>query len=47
MLRHCRVSVKDLNDVEHIVTVQAASLFEAVALGLTQTKKSEWVADSK
>ena len=45
MVRQRRVSVKDLNDVEHIVTVSANSLFEAVALGLVQIKKSEWVAD--
>ena len=45
MLRQCRVSVKDLNEVEHIVTVSASSLFEAVALGLGQIKRAEWVAD--
>lgn len=45
MLRQCRISVKDMNDVEHVVTVSASSLFEAVALGLAQIKKSEWVAD--
>ena len=45
MLRQCFVSVKDLNGVEHIVTVSANSLFEAVALGLAQIQKSEWVAD--
>lgn len=44
-LRQCRVSLKDLNEVEDIVTVSANSLFEAVALGLAQIKKNEWVAD--
>jgi hypothetical protein len=45
MLRQGRVSLKDLNEVEDIVTVSANSLFEAVALGLAQIKKNEWVAD--
>jgi hypothetical protein len=45
MSRLCRVSVKDLDDVEHTVTVTASSLYEAVARGLAEIKKHEWVAD--
>lgn len=32
--RSCRVSIKDIQGVEHAVTVTASTLYEAIALGM-------------
>ncbi|HKQ87892.1 MAG TPA: hypothetical protein VJS43_14115 [Candidatus Acidoferrales bacterium] len=42
--RSCRVTIQDLDNVEHTVQVTAASLFEAVALGIASLRAKEWVA---
>jgi phosphoribosylformimino-5-aminoimidazole carboxamide ribonucleotide (ProFAR) isomerase len=44
MVRTCRVSITDLENVTHTVEVTAETLYEAVALGLAAMKNSEWVA---
>ena len=44
-LKNCRVCVQDFDGTEHVATVTAGSLFEAVALGLTQIKKNAWAAE--
>jgi hypothetical protein len=43
-VRSCRVTVADMDGVAHTVEVTAATLFEAVALGLKQLQGNEWVA---
>jgi hypothetical protein len=43
MLRSCRVSIKDMQDISHTVEVTAESLYEAVALGLTAIRSGDWV----
>lgn len=42
--RSCRVTVKDMEGVEHTVTVTASTLYEAIALGLVSLRGEEWVA---
>src|ERR1700687_5869725 len=42
-LRSCLVSCRDLQGIEHIVTVTAESLYEAVALGLRIFRENAWV----
>ena len=37
-IRSCQVTIRDLEGVEHMVTVMAASLYEAVALGLASLR---------
>lgn len=44
MVRTCRVSITDLDNITHTVEVSAETLYEAVALGLVAIKDSEWVA---
>jgi hypothetical protein len=39
----CRVTVSDMEGVAHTVEVTAATLYEAVALGLKQLQANEWV----
>ena len=41
-LRSCRVIITDLEGVKHTAHVTASSLYEAVALGLTTVRDSEW-----
>ncbi len=41
--RSCRVTIKDLQGVEHTVT--ASTLYEAVALALASLHDEEWVAE--
>src|SRR6202007_3206119 len=43
-VRSCRVTISDLDGVTHTVEVTAATLFEAVALGLRQLQGNAWVA---
>jgi hypothetical protein len=43
--RHCRVTVTDMDEIEHTTQVSAASLYEAVALGLRAIKKSSWTGE--
>jgi hypothetical protein len=43
-IRSCRVTIADMDGVAHTVEVTAATLFEAVALGLKQLQANEWVA---
>jgi hypothetical protein len=42
-LKSCRVTIEDMEGVAHSVEVTAATLFEAVALGLKQIRGNEWV----
>ncbi|HXX20510.1 MAG TPA: hypothetical protein VEJ46_13990 [Candidatus Acidoferrum sp.] len=42
--RSCRVTVTDLEGVEHTTTVAAGSLYEAVARGLVALRRQEWIA---
>ena len=42
-LKSCRVTIEDMEGVAHSVEVTAATLFEAVALGLKQIRGIEWV----
>jgi hypothetical protein len=43
-VRSCRVTFQDLDGVSHTVEVTAATLYEAVAQGLTALRGNEWVA---
>jgi hypothetical protein len=43
-VRSCRVTIRDMDDVDHTVQVTAATLYEAVALGLKSIAGEEWVA---
>jgi hypothetical protein len=42
-LKTCRVTIHDMEGVEHTVEVTASTLYEAVALGLRQIRGSDWV----
>jgi hypothetical protein len=42
-VRSCKVTIEDLNGVSHTVEVTAASLYEAVALGMAAIRGDEWV----
>jgi len=42
-VKSCRVTIQDMEGVAHTVEVTAASLYEAVALGLKQIQGNEWV----
>ena len=43
-VRSCRVTITDLEGIAHTVDVTAASLYEAVALGLAAIRSDDWVA---
>jgi hypothetical protein len=43
-VRSCRVSIRDLNGVDHTVHVTASTLYEAVALGVHSLAGDQWVA---
>jgi hypothetical protein len=43
MVRNCRVSVTDTEDITHSVEVSAETLFEAIALGLAAIRGKDWV----
>lgn len=42
-VRSCRVTVADIDGVNHTAQVTASTLFEAVALGLAAIRGSDWV----
>lgn len=42
-VRSCRVTLKDLDGVQHTVEVTAETLYEAVALGLVAVRGNDWV----
>jgi hypothetical protein len=44
-VRFCKVTIQDLNGVTHAVNVTAATLYEAVALGVAAIRTDEWVTD--
>ena len=43
-VRSCRVTIRDMEGVAHTVEVTAATLYEAVALGLAAIRGNDWVA---
>lgn len=43
-VRSCRVTIRDLDGVSHTVDVTAATLYEAVAMGLAALRGNQWVA---
>jgi hypothetical protein len=43
MVRSCRVTINDMDDISHTVDVTAETLFEAVALGLAAIRGRDWV----
>jgi hypothetical protein len=43
-VRSCRVTVRDLEGVDHSIQVTASTLYEAVALGLASLRGEEWVS---
>jgi hypothetical protein len=45
LLRACRVSVRDIRDIEHTVDVTAETLYEAVASALTALHQDNWVEE--
>jgi hypothetical protein len=42
-VRSCRVTIDDMDGFSHTVEVTAATLYEAVALGLAAIRSKEWV----
>jgi hypothetical protein len=42
-VRTCKVTIEDMNGVRHTVDVTAATLYEAVALGMAAIRTDEWV----
>ena len=44
-VRSCRVTIQDTEGISHSVEVTAASLYEAVALGLAALRGNEWIVD--
>jgi hypothetical protein len=42
-VRSCRVTIQDMDGVSHTVEVTAATLYEAVALGMAAIRSDEWV----
>ena len=42
-VRSCKVTVQDMDGVAHTVEVVAATLYEAVALGMATIRTDEWV----
>ncbi len=45
VLRACKVSVRDIRDVEHTIDVTAETLYEAVASALTALQQDKWVEE--
>lgn len=43
-VRACKVTVKDMDGVSHTVDVTAATLYEAVALGMAAIRTDEWTS---
>jgi hypothetical protein len=42
-VRSCKVTIEDMDGAAHTVEVTAATLYEAVALGLAALRGDEWV----
>ncbi|HEU5399749.1 MAG TPA: hypothetical protein VFU86_00255 [Terriglobales bacterium] len=42
-VRSCRVTIRDMEGIDHTVQVSASTLYEAVALGLGSLRSEEWV----
>lgn len=42
-VRSCKVTIQDMGGVSHTVEVTAATLYEAVALGMAAIRTDEWV----
>ena len=42
-VRSCKVTIKDMEGVDHTVDVTASTLYEAVALGIAAIRTDEWV----
>src|SRR3984885_13311916 len=42
-VKSCRVTISDMEGVAHSVEVTAATLYEAVALGLRELQGNKWV----
>jgi hypothetical protein len=42
-VKSCRVTISDMEGVANTVKVTAATLYEAVALGLKQIRGNDWV----
>jgi hypothetical protein len=45
VVRRCKVSVADIEGVEHSTEVTAGSLYEAIAAALTSLRKDDWVSE--
>jgi hypothetical protein len=45
VLRACKVSVRDIRDVEHTVDVTAETLYEVVASALATMQNDNWVRE--
>ena len=45
VLRTCTVAVRDLQDVEHSIAVNAETLYEAVAIALAALQQDSWVGE--
>ena len=43
-VRSCRVTVRDLEGMDHTAAVTASMLYEAVALALTSLRAHDWVS---
>jgi len=41
----CKVTVVDIEGVNHTVEVTASTLYEAVALGISAIRRDEWVTE--
>lgn len=41
-VRSCKVTIQDLEGISHTVEVTAATLYEAVALGMAAIRSDEW-----
>jgi hypothetical protein len=45
LVRRCKVSVADIEGVEHSTEVTAGSLYEAIAAALISLRKDDWVGE--
>ena len=39
----CKVTIRDMEGVDHSVEVTASTLYEAVALGIAAIRSDDWV----
>ena len=44
-VRSCKVTIKDMEGVDHTVDVTASTLYEAVALGIAAIRSDDWVTE--